>query len=89
MKVLVKEEIQELLTEESEKIIQLLSLQQLQAVDKTGSMLEEIIDTQMYGLSCEVSYAIRIGAVGKDEGQKILSELEQEVTRFRNTEGEI
>ncbi|WP_071131043.1 DUF1507 family protein [Enterococcus timonensis] len=37
---------------------------------------EEIIDTQMYGFSKEVNFAVRLGALEESEGKKIIAELE-------------
>lgn len=44
--------------------------------------LEEVVDTQMYGFSRQVGFAVRIGVIGKNEGQLMLSELERELNQL-------
>ena len=43
---------------------------------------EEVVDTQMYGFSQQVNFAIRVGIVEKTEGQLLLSELERELNHL-------
>ena len=43
---------------------------------------EEVVDTQMYGFSQQVGFAVRVGIIDKTEGQLLLSELERELNRL-------
>ena len=40
-------------------------------------LYQDVIDTQIYGLSKEISLAVEIGCLSNDAGRKILNELEQ------------
>lgn len=44
--------------------------------------LRRSVDTQMYGFSRQVGFAVRIGVIGKNEGQLMLSELERELNQL-------
>lgn len=43
---------------------------------------EEVIDTQMYGLSREVDFAVRLGIVDANEAQLLLRQLEIAVNQI-------
>jgi uncharacterized protein YlaN (UPF0358 family) len=45
---------------------------------------EEVVDTQMYGLSRQVTYAIRLGIVSNEIGQQLLSDLEKDLNQLYN-----
>ncbi|MNV89260.1 hypothetical protein D3C71_1835410 [compost metagenome] len=40
-------------------------------------LYEEVLDTQMYGFSKEVDFAVRAGLVPEQTGKLVLSELER------------
>ncbi|MNZ78502.1 hypothetical protein D3C78_970790 [compost metagenome] len=40
-------------------------------------LYEEVLDTQMYGFSRQVDYAIRVGLIQEHAGKQILSKLER------------
>ncbi|MNZ78158.1 hypothetical protein D3C78_967230 [compost metagenome] len=40
-------------------------------------LYEEVLDTQMYGFSRQVDYAIRVGLIQEPVGKQILSKLER------------
>lgn len=44
--------------------------------------LRRVVDTQMYGFSQQVGFAVRIGVIEKNEGQLMLSELERELNQL-------
>ncbi|MBA5790786.1 DUF1507 family protein, partial [Escherichia coli] len=41
---------------------------------------EEVLDTQMYGLSREINFATRLGLIEPEEGKKLMSTLEKELS---------
>lgn len=43
---------------------------------------EEVVDTQMYGFSRQVTYATRLGILTNDEGHRLLSDLERELNQL-------
>ena len=67
----------DVLAEEASKIKRLISNQQNHLCIAQCKAFEEVVDTQMYGFSRQVDYAVRLGILGAPEGHKILAELEQ------------
>jgi uncharacterized protein YlaN (UPF0358 family) len=45
-------------------------------------LYEEVLDTQMYGLSREVDYAVRLGLVAEQDGKDLLVELERNLAQL-------
>lgn len=43
---------------------------------------EEVVDTQMFGFSREVSFAIKIGVLSENEGHKMLVDLERHLNQL-------
>jgi uncharacterized protein YlaN (UPF0358 family) len=43
-------------------------------------LYEEVLDTQMFGLSREIDFAVRLGLIDSKEGKAILDELESELS---------
>ena len=42
-------------------------------------LYEEVLDTQMFGLSREIDFAVRLGLIDEKNGKTILDELETEL----------
>jgi uncharacterized protein YlaN (UPF0358 family) len=66
-----------LLQEDAERIEKLIEIQMENLTTRKCPLYEEVLDTQMYGLSREVDFAIRAGLVEKDDGRAIISKLER------------
>lgn len=45
-------------------------------------LYEEVLDTQMYGLSREIDFAIRAGLISEMPGKQILSKLERNLAQL-------
>jgi uncharacterized protein YlaN (UPF0358 family) len=45
-------------------------------------LYEEVLDTQMFGLSREIDFAIRLELVSEKVGKNILSELEKRLAKL-------
>ncbi|MOA54197.1 hypothetical protein D3C78_1777720 [compost metagenome] len=45
-------------------------------------LYEEVLDTQMYGLSREIDFAIRAGLVADVAGKQIISKLERNLAHL-------
>lgn len=43
-------------------------------------LYEEVLDTQMFGLSREIDFAVRLGLIEESDGKVILEQLEQELS---------
>lgn len=74
----------EVLYQDAEKIKQLISNQQNHLCIAQCKAFEEVVDTQMYGFSRQVTYAARLGIISNEEGQRILSDLEKELNTVYN-----
>lgn len=65
----------DVLTEDAKQIASLIENQQHLCVSCPA--FEEVIDTQMFGFSKKVEFAIAMGMMGEDEGHLMLSTLEK------------
>lgn len=84
MDSLTKEFAVHVLKEDANWIKRLIRNQKNSLCISQCKAFEEVVDTQMYGFSQQVSFAIRVGIIEKDEGQLILSELERELNQLYN-----
>ncbi|MFB9330587.1 YlaN family protein [Paenibacillus aurantiacus] len=66
-----------LLQEDAYKIEKLIEVQMENLATRKCPLYEEVLDTQMYGFSREVDFAVRAGLVGETEGKEIISKLER------------
>ncbi|MDT2835826.1 DUF1507 family protein [Enterococcus durans] len=72
----------QVLKDEAERIKCLIKNQKNSLCISQCKAFEEVVDTQMYGFSQQVNFAIRVGIVEKTEGQLLLSELERELNHL-------
>lgn len=72
----------QVLNDEAERIKRLIRNQNNSLCISQCKAFEEVVDTQMYGFSRQVGFAVRIGVIGKNEGQLMLSELERELNQL-------
>lgn len=75
-----KEKANALLKADAEKILKLIKVQMDNLTMPQCPLYEEVLDTQMFGLSKEIDFAIRLGLVEESDGKKILDELERELS---------
>ena len=47
-------------------------------------LYEEVLDTQMFGLSREIDFAVRLGLVDEEEGKELLYRLERELSALHD-----
>lgn len=78
---IVKAEALEELNKEASKIRQLITNQRNYQCITQCKAFEEVVDTQMYGFSKQIDYAKKIGILTREEGSKIISDLEQELNQ--------
>lgn len=69
-----------LLQADAEKIMKLIKVQMDNLTMPQCPLYEEVLDTQMFGLSREIDFAVRLGLIEESEGKAILDKLEHELT---------
>ena len=66
-----------LLQGDADKIEKLIEVQMENLATRKCPLYEEVLDTQMYGFSREVDFAVRAGLIEEAIGKEILSKLER------------
>lgn len=66
-----------LLRDDADKIEKLIAVQMENLTTRHCPLYEEVLDTQMYGFSRAVDFAIRSGLVEEASGKALVSELER------------
>lgn len=75
-----REKAYALLKADAEKILKLIKVQMDNLTMPQCPLYEEVLDTQMFGLSREIDFAVRLGLVNGDEGKALLEKLERELS---------
>ncbi|QKS71558.1 YlaN family protein [Paenalkalicoccus suaedae] len=73
-----------LLKEDANKIVKLIEVQMTNLTMPQCPLYEEVLDTQMFGLSREIDFAIRLKLVSEDDGKLILNELERRLSALHD-----
>lgn len=71
-----------ILREDADKIEKLIEVQMETLTNRRCPLYEEVLDTQMYGLSREIDFAVRAGLIDKATGKEILSRLERNLANL-------
>ncbi|MBE9912684.1 YlaN family protein [Paenibacillus donghaensis] len=66
-----------LLQEDADKIQKLIEVQMENLATRYCPLYEEVLDTQMYGFSREVDFAVRAGLLPETAGKQLVSQLER------------
>ncbi|NEU29507.1 YlaN family protein [bacterium LRH843] len=74
-----------LLKSDAEKIRQLIEVQLKNLTMPQCPLYEEVLDTQMFGLSRQIDFAIRLGLIEEEKGKQILDELERKLAHLHET----
>jgi len=69
---------------DAEKIAQLIKVQMDHLTIPQCPLYEEVLDTQMYGLSKEIDFAVKLGLIELAEGKLLLSTLEKELSMLHD-----
>nr|WP_207627470.1 MULTISPECIES: YlaN family protein [Bacillaceae] len=69
-----------LLQADAEKILKLIKVQMDNLTMPQCPLYEEVLDTQMFGLSREIDFAVRLGLIDGKDGKAILAQLEKELS---------
>lgn len=73
-----------LLKADAEKILKLIKVQMDNLTMPQCPLYEEVLDTQMFGLSREIDFAVRLGLVEDKDGKDLLESLEQELSSLHD-----
>ena len=68
-----------LLQRDAEKIFKLIDVQLENLTMPQCPLYEEVLDTQMFGLSREVEFAVRLGLIEEGIGREIMDSLERKL----------
>ena len=71
-----------LLKADAEKIQNLIEVQMENLTMPQCPLYEEVLDTQMFGLSREIDFAIRLNLIDELMGKEILSNLERKLAEL-------
>lgn len=71
-----------LLQEDARKIETLIQVQMENLATRQCPLYEEVLDTQMYGLSREIDFAVRAGLLLESEGKELLVNLERNLAQL-------
>ncbi len=75
-----QEKALELLQTDADKIAQLIKVQMDNLTMPQCPLYEEVLDTQMFGLSREIDFAVKLGLIEREQGKEILDALEKELS---------
>lgn len=75
-----QEKALELLLTDAEKIASLIRVQMDHLTMPQCPLYEEVLDTQMFGLSREIEFAVKLELIERDKGKAILDSLEKELS---------
>ena len=79
-----QEKAYSILQADAEKILKLIKVQMDNLTMPQCPLYEEVLDTQMFGLSREIDFAVRLGLVGEEAGKAILDKLERELSALHD-----
>ncbi|ADH99130.1 YlaN family protein [Salisediminibacterium selenitireducens] len=71
-----------LLKEDADKILKLIEVQMTNLTMPQCPLYEEVLDTQMFGLSREIDFAVRLNLVSEENGKALLDRLEKQLTQL-------
>jgi uncharacterized protein YlaN (UPF0358 family) len=74
-----KEKANAILKADANKIIKLIKVQMDNLTMPQCPLYEDVLDTQMFGLSREIDFAVRLGLIDEKNGKILLDELETEL----------
>ncbi|MBP1932844.1 YlaN family protein [Ammoniphilus resinae] len=72
----------QVLQADADKILKLIEVQMKNLTMPQCPLYEEVLDTQMFGLSREIDFAVRLKLVQEDTGKRILQELERKLSEL-------
>lgn len=70
----------ELLRADAGKIEQLIKVQMDNLTLPSCPLYEEVLDTQMFGLSREIDFAVKLGLIERETGKDLIDTLEKKLS---------
>lgn len=77
-----REKAYALLKADAAKIHKLIEVQIDNLTMPQCPLYEEVLDTQMFGLSREIDFAVRLDLISESEGKALLENLERQLNRL-------
>ncbi|BAC13384.1 YlaN family protein [Oceanobacillus iheyensis] len=74
-----REKAHALLKADADKILRLIEVQIENLTMPQCPVYEDVLDTQMYGLSREIDFAVRLELISEIEGKALLENLEKKL----------
>lgn len=74
-----------LLKTDADQILRLIEVQIDNLMTPQCPLYEEVLDTQMFGLSREIDFAVRLDLITEGEGRELLDNLELKLTILHET----
>lgn len=84
LKVDHRERAYTLLRADAEKILRLIQVQMDNLTMPQCPLYEEVLDTQMFGLSREIDFAVRLGLVDEKDGKELIDSLERQLSALHD-----
>ncbi|MBD8068435.1 YlaN family protein [Bacillus sp. PS06] len=79
-----REKAYAILKADADKILKLIKVQMDNLTMPQCPLYEEVLDTQMFGLSREIDFAVRLGLIEVSEGKDLLDTLEHELSALHD-----
>ena len=70
----------DLLRADAEKIERLIKVQMDNLTLPSCPLYEEVLDTQMFGLSREIDFAVKLGLIDRETGKNLMDTLEKKLS---------
>lgn len=70
----------ELLKSDADDILRLIEVQMDNLMTPQCPLYEEVLDTQMFGLSREIDFAVRLNLITENEGRELVDNLEHKLS---------
>lgn len=80
-----REKAHALLKADANKILKLIEVQIENLTMPQCPLYEEVLDTQMFGLSREIDFAVRLDLISENEGKALLENLERKLNILHET----
>ncbi|MFD1360212.1 YlaN family protein [Lentibacillus salinarum] len=77
-----REKAYALLKADAAKIHKLIEVQIKNLTMPQCPLYEEVLDTQMFGLSREIDFAVRLNLIDENEGKALLENLERQLNKL-------
>lgn len=75
-----REKAYQLLKNDADKIINLIQVQMDNLTLPQCPVYEDVLDTQMYGLSRQINFAVRLNLIDEEDGKRLLDSVEKKLS---------